>query len=303
MIPVSASVLGIHMRIKAEESFSILATKFDAFVLDVWGVLMDGATPYPGAKDCLQELRDAGKRIILLSNAPRRASSVAERLEFIGMDPSLYDHILTSGEASRLALAERTDPGMAALGKSYFYIGPDRDQNLLQGLEYSCTENLDAADFILTTGVVDDSDKLDRYEPCLQIAKKNNVPMICANPDNVVVRQNGDQVICAGAIANRYQEIGGAAHYFGKPHQTFYETCLKQLKGIARNRILAVGDTLHTDIKGAQDVGLTTALVLGGVLAKRLGITWGESAASGRLEKLCAEQSIFPDFALPTFIW
>ena len=127
--------------------------------------------------------------------------------------------------------------------------------------------------------------------------------MICANPDNVVVRQNGDQVICAGAIANRYQEIGGVAHYFGKPYQTFYETCLKQLKGIARNRVLAVGDTLHTDIKGAQDVGLTTALVMGGVLAKRLGITWGESAASGRLEKLCEEQSIFPDFALPAFIW
>ena len=280
-----------------------LATKFDAFILDIWGVLMDGETPYPGASECLQKIRGIGKRVILLSNAPRQASLVAERLHSIGIDRVLYDYILTSGEASRLALATRTNPHIAALGRSYFYIGPRRDQDLLKGLDYVRTNNLEKADFVLATGVIDDTDKLDRYETYLQVAATNQLSLICANPDNIVVRQNGDRVICAGAIANRYQELGGTAHYFGKPYPAFYETCLNQLKGVAQNRILAVGDTLHTDIKGAQAVGLTTALVLGGILAKQLNIAWGEAPAPNSLERLCTDQGIFPDFALPTFTW
>ena len=291
------------MQIKVATQLAPLATKFDAFILDIWGVLMDGVTPYPGAPECLQEMRGTGKRVILLSNAPRQASLVAERLQSIGIDRVLYDYILTSGEASRLALAKRTNPHIAALGRSYFYIGPSRDEDLLKGLDYVRTNNLEKADFVLATGVIDDTDKLDRYETYLQIAAINQLSLICANPDNMVVRQNGDQVICAGAIANRYQALGGTAHYFGKPYPTFYETCLRQLKGVAQNRILAVGDTLHTDIKGAQAVGLTTALVMGGILAKQLNIAWGEAPAPDRLEKLCTDQGIFPDFALPTFTW
>ena len=291
------------MQIKVAMQLAPLATKFDAFILDIWGVLMDGETPYPGASECLQEIRGIGKRVILLSNAPRQASLVAERLHSIGIDRVLYDYILTSGEASRLALAPRTNPHIAALGRSYFYIGPRRDQDLLKGLDYVRTNNLEKADFVLATGVIDDTDKLDRYETYLQVAATNQLSLICANPDNIVVRQNGDRVICAGAIANRYQELGGTAHYFGKPYPAFYETCLNQLKGVAQNRILAVGDTLHTDIKGAQAVGLTTALVLGGILAKQLNIAGGEAPAPNRLERLCTDQGIFPDFALPTFTW
>ena len=291
------------MQIKVAMQLAPLATKFDAFILDIWGVLMDGETPYPGASECLQEIRGIGKRVILLSNAPRQTSLVAERLHSIGIDRVLYDYILTSGEASRLALATRTNPHIAALGRSYFYIGPRRDQDLLKGLDYVRTNNLEKADFVLATGVIDDTDKLDRYETYLQVAATNQLSLICANPDNIVVRQNGDRVICAGAIANRYQELGGTAHYFGKPYPAFYETCLNQLKGVAQNRILAVGDTLHTDIKGAQAVGLTTALVLGGILAKQLNIAGGEAPAPNRLERLCTDQGIFPDFALPTFTW
>ena len=217
--------------------------------------------------------------------------------------PTLYDQILTSGEASRSALAERTDPRMAALGRRYFYIGPDRDQGLLKGLDYTCTYNLRKADFVLATGVVNDNDKLDRYETDLRNAVALQLPLICANPDHVVVRQNGDRVICAGAIAQKFKEMGGTTYYFGTPHATFYHTCLNQLKNVSPKRILAIGDTLRTDIKGAQTANLTTALVLGGILAKELNIAWGEIPPQKQLKTLCMNQGIYPDFAFPTFVW
>lgn len=291
------------MQIEVTTRLSLLAKDFDAFILDIWGVLMDGVAPYPGATDCLQELRNLGKRVILLSNAPRRASLVAKRLQSIGIPPRLYDQILTSGEASRSALAERTDPRIAALGWQYFYIGPNRDQGLLKGLDYVCTDNLRKADFVLATGVVNDNDQLDQYETDLRTAASDQLPLICANPDHVVVRQNGERVICAGAIAQKFQEMGGKTYYFGKPHSTFYQECLKQLNDVSSDRILAVGDTLRTDIMGAQTVSLTTALILGGILANELKIAWGESPPQEHLKILCMNQGIYPDFALPTFVW
>ena len=291
------------MQIEVATRLSLLAKNFDAFILDIWGVLMDGVAPYPGATECLQEIRNVGKRVILLSNAPRRAALVAKRLQSIGISPTLYDQILTSGEASRSALAERTDPHIAALGRQYFYVGPNRDQGLLKGLEYVCTDNLKEADFVLATGVVNDNDELAQYETDLQTAVTNQIPLICANPDHVVVRQNGDRVICAGAIAQKFKDMGGMTYYFGKPHSTFYQACLKQLNDVPPNRILAVGDTLRTDIKGAQTVSLTTALVLGGILAKELNIAWGEMPPQKNLKTLCMSQGIYPDFALPTFVW
>ncbi len=291
------------MQIEVVTRLSPLAKHFDAFILDIWGVLMDGVAPYPGATECLQEIRNVGKRVILLSNAPRRASLVSKRLQSIGISSTLYDQILTSGEASRCALAERTDPPIAALGRQYFYLGPDRDQGLLKGLDYACTNNLEKADFVLATGVVNDNDKLDQYEMDLRNAVANQVPLICANPDHVVVRQNGTRVLCAGAIAQKFEEMGGTTHYFGKPHATFYQACLNQLNNVSPNRILAIGDTLRTDVKGAQSASLTTALVLGGVLAKELNIAWGEVPPPQHLETLCMNQGIYPDFALPTFVW
>ena len=291
------------MQIEVATRLSPLAKHFDAFILDIWGVLMDGVAPYPGAAECLQEIQNVGKRVILLSNAPRRASLVSKRLQSIGISSTLYDQILTSGEASRRALAERTDPPIAALGRQYFYIGPDRDQGLLKGLDYICTNNLEKADFVLATGVVNDNDKLDQYEMDLRNAAAHQVPLICANPDHVVVRQNGTRVLCAGAIAQKFEEMGGITHYFGKPHATFYQPCLNQLNNVSPNRILAIGDTLRTDVKGAQTAGLTTALVLGGVLAKELNIAWGEAPPKKHLKTLCMNQGIYPDFALPAFVW
>jgi HAD superfamily hydrolase (TIGR01459 family) len=290
------------MTIAVYERMSGLEARFDGLILDVWGVVMDGTAPYPGARDCLAELHRRGKRVVLLSNAPRRESQVVQRLAEIGIAPGLYDRVVSSGEASRLALEARTDPGIAGLGRRYLYIGPERDRGLLDGLDYERSD-VDDADFVLAVGIEDDSDGLDKYRPLLARAAKRGLAMICANPDRVVVRQTGERVLCAGALAEAYEGLGGRVHYFGKPHARIYDVCFERLGGLARERILAVGDNLETDIAGAQKVGLATVLVLGGVLAEPLGIAWGESAPPARIEALCAEHGIMPDLAIPALLW
>jgi HAD superfamily hydrolase (TIGR01459 family) len=281
---------------------SDLADRFDALILDLWGVVMDGTHAYEGAPECMAELHAHGKKIILLSNAPRRESAVAERLAGMGIDAKLYDRIVSSGEASRIALETRSDPAFAALGRCYYYVGPGRDANLLEGLDYEAAP-LESADFLLNTGIVDDDDPVEKYHSMLTTAAGRGLPMVCTNPDRVVVRHSGQRVLCAGALAEAYEAMGGQVHYFGKPYPAIYDVCFDMLDGIDRARVLAVGDTLETDIAGAKAVGLETVLVQGGVLAEPLGITWGESAPDDRLRALCAEHGTMPDMALPALIW
>ncbi len=283
--------------------FAPLAPRFDAFILDIWGVVMDGAAPYPGARECMSRLREDGKRVVLLSNAPRREAMVAERLAEIGIGPELYDRIVSSGEASRQALERRTTPELAAFGPNYLYIGHEKDSGLLDGLDYARVDGAGEADFVLNTGIIDDSDTLERFRPGLEAARPRDLPMICANPDLVVVRHGGARVLCAGAIAAEYERMGGTVHYFGKPHGAIYQACFDVLDGIAKPRMLAVGDNLDTDIAGAAAVGLRTALVLGGVLADALGIASGETAPAEKVAALCAQRGVTPDMAVPALVW
>jgi len=281
---------------------SDLADRFDALILDLWGVVMDGSHAYAGAPECLAELHARGKTVILLSNAPRREQAVVERLAGMGIEHALYDRIVTSGEASRMALETRDDPAFAEMGRRFLYIGPTKDADLLAGLDYAAAA-VEEADFILNTGIVDDDDPLDKYDALLRAAAARGLPMVCTNPDRVVVRHSGQRVLCAGALAEFYETMDGVAHYFGKPYGGVYQVCFDLLDGTDPARVLAVGDTLETDIAGAQAFGLKTVLVQGGVLAEPLGIDWGASAPPDRLEKLCNEHGVTPDMAIPALVW
>lgn len=281
---------------------AVLADRYDAFILDIWGVLMDGVAPYPGAAQALDAMGRAHKRLILLSNAPRVPARVAERLAAMEMPPDLYDQIVSSGGACRTALARRQGP-FADFGDSYLLIGPDRDRGLLDGLPYRPVTELDEAGFVLVLGPYQDHDSLDAYGDLLRRAKTRDLPMLCANPDKVIVRQNGDRILCAGAIAESYEAIGGTVYSFGKPLSPIYEACFAALEGIGRKRILAVGDNLETDIAGAAGVGLATALVTGGILAERLGTAWGTAADPEKVAGICGRDGPHPDYLLPVFRW
>jgi HAD superfamily hydrolase (TIGR01459 family) len=266
-----------------------IAGRYDGFILDLWGVLHDGAHPMPGAVEALHRLREAGKRIVILSNAPRRSASVIERIAEIGIARTLYDDLLSSGEATWRWLKQG---GLG--GKRLYPIMAARDGSMLDGLDFEIARKIEAADFILNTGVESANDKLENFENILRAGAARGLPMVCANPDLVVIHR-GKAEICAGAIALRYEELGGPVQYFGKPHAPIYRDCFTLLGVADRLRILAVGDSLRTDIAGANAAGIDGLLVLGGIHQEEL--------TGGDLESVIARQGVIPTAAVPVFRW
>ncbi len=275
-------------------SISHVAEQYDGFLLDLWGVIHDGQSLYPGVREMFQELRERGKQIVMLSNAPRRAARAQETLAALGISHTMYDHLITSGEAVYGFLREEKD-----FGKNYYYIGPDKDLDLLDGLKRFSRSGLASSQFILNVGFFRDEDPLHEYEKTLQSAQMLGLPMICANPDMIVVRRTGEVLPCAGLLAARYEELGGKVLWFGKPYPDVYRLSLERFVDLRPERILAVGDNLDTDILGANNCGIASALVTGGILKKKLQGKDGLNMAA--LEELVEEIGAQPDYLVSGF--
>lgn len=286
----------------ALEGFAPLAERYDGFICDLWGVLHDGVTAFPHALDCLEELKALGKKIVILSNAPRRAAEVEGRMNEMGIRPDLYQGVMSSGEETWRHLKTRPDSFYQSLGQACFHLGPDRDQGMRQDLDYRFVEAIPEADFVLNTGAHMSEDTLDNYRHELEEAVSHKLPMICANPDLEVIR-GGKREICAGLLAEAYEEMGGRVRYHGKPHVEIYDSCFALLEGMDRSRIAAVGDSLRTDIAGAQAAGVDGLFVVGGIHAEALGIEEGQLPSAGTLNKLYSDRGITPAAALPVFRW
>ncbi len=280
-----------------------MADRYDGAILDLWGVLHDGERPMPGALDCLERLRASGWRLVLLSNAPRRAAPVAEQVAGFGIPEDTYDGLITSGDLTRDALAD-PDDWHRALGPRFFHLGPERDWGLLDDLPYERVENSKDSNFILNTGLFDDETETEAdYQAFLAEALGRQTPMICANPDRVILR--GDRRIpCAGAVAAAYQAIGGKVRYHGKPDSGAYTACYSRLAGISKERIVAVGDSLSTDIAGAARAGLDSVFVFSGIDGGDLrGMRPDAGIDPTRLEAVLAGADAVPTRALGSFAW
>lgn len=242
---------------------SAIAPEYDALICDVWGVVHNGRAPYPTAVAALQEYRRTRGPVILLSNAPRLAADVQRQLDKVTVARDAYDIIVTSGEATRAELLRRTRERTSPL--PLLHIGPPRDNGVFEGLDVRLT-NVDEADVVLATGLYDDDrEGPEDYRPTLERMAGRGLVMICANPDNVV--QRGESLVyCAGAIARLYEEIGGTAVYYGKPHPPVFHAAraAAHQKG-AGERPLVIGDNLETDIAGANRAGLDALFIAGGV--------------------------------------
>lgn len=277
-----------------------LAPRYDGFILDLWGVVHDGVRPYPGVLECMRHLLDAGKRIVLLSNAPRRADDVVRRIEAIGVPAGLYHAVMSSGEEAWQCLHDRTEPFYAALGRRCLQIGSERDLEMREGLDLDFVDAVDDADFMLNTGPAGWDDTIDDYAPMLAAAQARGLPMVCANPD-LVVMHGGRMALCAGALAEHYEEIGGRVRWHGKPHPSVYASCLDLLGIGDRSRILAIGDSLRTDIAGAAGAGVPSLLIAGGIHAaefRRDGAIDRE-----RIEAALAEAGAKPMGVAGAFVW
>lgn len=281
-----------------------IADRYDALIVDLWGVIHGGVEPYPGVIPCLQALRAAGRPVALLSNAPRRSPSAGRRLGQMGIARDLYRFLLTSGDSAHDALASRSDPAHAALGRRYLYIGPDGDRDLVGDLDYAATERPDDADFLICVGFVDERDPLERYDPILAPAAARGAPMLCVNPDLVVHRQGGETSPCAGLIAQHYHhQHGGRVIYHGKPDPAIFRRAAADLGAREGERVLVIGDSLTTDIKGATAAGFESVFVTRGIFAAELGIEPGAEPDPRALALLCERHGEHPTYAIATLRW
>ena len=266
-----------------------IAGDYDGFIIDLWGVVHDGSAAYPGASDALTALCDAGKKVVLLSNSPRRAESLVAMMQGMGLPRDLYHAVMSSGEAVHAELLTRKDPWFATLGRRCHHVGPPRDLHLFDGLDLDRV-GLEDAEFLLNTGPDDVEDKVEDYAPMLDRALALKLPMICANPDLVVIHQ-GHEMLCAGALAAYYQEKGGDVRYRGKPDPAIYQTCFALLAIKDHSRILGIGDAFHTDMAGAHRAGIDALLCTGGIHAEELGTVYGRRPAAEKLAALAARHS------------
>lgn len=269
---------------------SAFADRFPVIFCDVWGVLHNGVGAFRPAVEALKASRAAGATVILVTNAPRPAENVVAQLEHLGVGRDAFDRVVTSGDVMRGLLEERA-------GARTFHLGPERDRGLFDGIDLSFV-GADEADFILCSGLFDDTTETpEDYRTMLTRFRERERTFLCANPD-LVVERGGTLVYCAGALAELYGSIGGEVIYAGKPHAPIYdlgETHVMAIKGKKPppNTVLAIGDSIRTDLKGAEARGYATLFI-------RQGIHAGEGAA---LRDKFEEAGVSPIAALDQLFW
>lgn len=279
----------------------VFAERYDAFLVDQWGVLHDGRTLFPGAVDCLRRLRSLGKQVAILSNSGKPAADNAARLKAMGIASDCYTVLVTSGEVARAGLAAHEAPFVPSLGRRCLLLSTDDTNTLLRGLDVDAVPTVAEADFILLAGVADGC-PLDDYLPILEFGSTHDMPLVCVNPDLVRFSPQG-LTFSAGELARRYEQRGGTVHYIGKPHEAIYRYCGKLLADFDPRRAAAVGDSVGHDVVGGARAGLATTLVTGGIHQADFADAADDAARLRRVSAIAREHGVWPDWVVPRFVW
>ena len=279
------------------ERFATLADGYDAVLSDVWGVIHNGVAATPAACDALVRFRAKGGTVALITNAPRPGAVVTTFLDKLAVPRDAYDAIVSSGDVTRAVMTKRP-------GRNVFHIGPPRDLPIFEGLGLNFVP-LEEADYVVCTGLTDDeTETAESYRELLTQVRERNLFMVCGNPDLVVER--GDRLVyCAGAVADLYGELGGEVLYAGKPHAPIYQECLSRIAALrdgepARSRVLAIGDSVRTDLTGAAGMGIDCLFVTAGIHAEELGRDQPNTAA---LNEMFATAGVLPKAVTRKLVW
>jgi HAD superfamily hydrolase (TIGR01459 family) len=277
-----------------------LASRYDLLLCDVWGVVHDGVAAFPAANEALARTREQGATVILISNAPRPGATIERQIAGYGVERTAYDAVVTSGDVAREEIAKQR-------GARIFHLGPERDLPNYEGLDVKLVK-LEQAELVVCTGLFNDERETpDDYRDLLARMRARDLPMICANPDRTVER--GDKLIwCAGALAELYAGLGGPTVFAGKPHAPIYEMALAlatRLRGkeIARRRVLAIGDGVHTDLAGATAQGFDCLYVASPIHAADLGLDHKIEARPEELARLFTQVGVAPVGILRRLVW
>ena len=225
---------------------------YDTFIIDLWGVIHNGIKLNEKAIEAVKQLKKNSKKIVFLSNAPRPSVKVVDFLLKMGMNKEYLTNVMTSGEAAMYAINENK------FGKTFFHVGPPRDHAIFEKVRENKINNIEKCDFILGTGLFDEyKNDLSFYENFFTAHIKKK--FICTNPDLTVHKGNTEEY-CAGSIAKIFEELGGEVIYYGKPHKEIYELCFNN-----HEKVLAIGDNLRTDIRGANNLNKDCLFISEGV--------------------------------------
>jgi HAD superfamily hydrolase (TIGR01459 family) len=285
-------------------SLADLSGRYDAVFCDLWGCLHNGKAAFPAAVAALQGFRQAGGKVVLLTNAPRPKSSVIRQLDGLGVPRDAWDLVVTSGDAAQMGMIS------GAVGRRVHFIGAVKDEPFFTDFAddlaaYAATQPpiervaLKDAQGIVCTGLADDlTETPEDYRAALLLGKTLGLPMICANPD-IVVDMGDRRLYCAGALAQAYEALGGTALYFGKPHPPIYDLARRRLgeAGLSDAQVLCIGDGFLTDVQGGMAEGLDTLFITGGLEAERFGPDV-ENPDPALLTGWLSGQPIAPSFAM-----
>jgi HAD superfamily hydrolase (TIGR01459 family) len=281
------------------ERFEPLARAYDVLLCDVWGVVHNGVIAFAEAGDALARFRAGGGTVILITNAPRPGAAVQKILDRLGVSRNAYDAITSSGDVTRGIVEARR-------AERVFHIGPPRDRPIFAGLDVTFAP-VETADYVVCSGLFDDTvETPENYREMLALMRRRSLFMVCANPD-VVVERGDTLVYCAGALADAYVALGGEALYCGKPHEPIYEAALGQAAALRGGetpplaRVLAIGDSVRTDLAGAASFGMDFLFVISGLHAGEVGSR--ETPDSTGLSAMFAAAGAVPKAVIPRLVW
>jgi len=280
------------------EKFGSLAGAYDVLFCDVWGVVHNGVAAFPEACSALTRFRTEGGTVILITNAPRPGASVQHVIDAFGVPREAYNAIVSSGDVTRGIIGTRP-------GQRVFHLGPERDLPIFAWLDLEFAP-VQAADYVVCSGLFDDTiETPDDYRELLSAMHARALFMVCANPD-IVVERGDTLVYCAGSLADAYVESGGEVLYCGKPHAPIYQAALAEaaaLRGAMppRSRVLAIGDSIRTDLKGAAAFGVDCLFVVSGIHAEEL--DGRETSGLGRLNAAFAAANVTPVAVVRRLEW
>jgi HAD superfamily hydrolase (TIGR01459 family) len=278
--------------------FAALAGDYDVVLSDVWGVVHNGIAATPEACDALTRFRAHGGTVVLITNAPRPGANVRLILDRLAVPHTAYDAIVSSGDVAHALITARA-------GQRVFHIGPARDLPIFDGLDAPVTE-LERADYVVCSGLYDDTVETPKdYHELIERMGARGLPMICANPD-IVVERGHELVYCAGAIADLYAAAGGEVIYAGKPYRPIYDQALAVAEAargarVEHERLLAIGDSVRTDLKGAAALGIDCLFVTAGIHAEELGARHDPDIEA--LSSIFAAAGVAPTAVMHRLIW
>lgn len=288
-------------KLKEIKGIKELLPFYDTFIFGLWGVLYEGGDrPLPGVMEALIKLKKAGKHIIILSNSAKPSALIASRFASIGITNEMYDGILSAGEVLYYNLTRRKSGIFSRLGKRCLHLGKRSDWYFSS--YYERVFKADAADFILLNRQLFRNEYLESYLPILSAALERNLPMLSISADHFYYEED-NAILGAGSLENQYEKLGGLVIKTGKPDKSLFLYCLEALPETKKSKTIVIGDSIETDIKGADYSGLSSVFIAGGKHAKELDLYRGEPIDIEALEELSRVYGCFPSYATSTLQW